>query len=120
MAAAVARFLAREGEGDWCHFFMRQWALKANAWHLRIREEVILLSGSSKAITREELEFVVKRWGGQTQEGNCMTFSDWKEGLLAINSYRQSAGECAVGFSSVTPVGTPLMRTLPQRTLRQE
>jgi len=43
-----------------------------------------------------------------------------REGLLAMRSCQQAAGEWAVGHPSEMPVGTELISTLPHLTLRWE
>ena len=77
-------------------------------------------SGSSNAKTREDDKPGWNRHGARTQEGNWVTLRGHRDGLFSRRSWRQTEGECAAEESSVTPVGTPLMRTLPQQTLRQE
>jgi len=92
LSCATRCILTKEGGG--CrHFFERQQALNVNTWWLQMRDVAILPSGSLKAITRDKLECGSKRWGGRTQEGICVTFSEWKMGLLVRISCMQAAGE---------------------------
>ena len=95
-------------------------ALKQKRCHEAIREGAMVLSGSSNAKTSDDDEPGWNRCGAQTQEGNWVTLRGRRDGLFSRRSWRQAEGECAAEESSVTPVGTPLTRTLPQGTLRWE
>ena len=79
----------------------------------------MVLSGSSNVKTRDNDEPGWNRCRARTQEGNWVTLRGHRDGLFSRRSWRQAEGEWA-GEPSVVPMGTLLMRTLPQRTLRQE
>ena len=77
-------------------------------------------SGSSNVTTSEDNDLGWNRHGGLTHEGNWVTLRGRREELCSRSSWRHEEGEWAAGDPSRTPVGTPLMSTLPQQTLRWE